>query len=76
MADLGERDTFPFEERTFLQRAMEALDEDNDKGKAILGRHSESVWTGKGESHTQWDLIRSAFSLVESCQITTERSAP
>ena len=69
MADLGERDTFPFEERTFLQRAMEALaGEDNDKVKAILGRHSESVWTGKGESHTQWDLIRSAFSLVESCQ--------
>lgn len=69
MADLGERDTFPFEERTFLQRAMEALaGEDNDTVKAILGRHSESVWTGKGESHTQWDLIRSAFSLVESCQ--------
>lgn len=69
MADLGERDTFPFEERTFLQRAMEALArEDNDKVKAILGRHSDSVWTGKGESHTQWDLIRSAFSLIECCQ--------
>jgi hypothetical protein len=69
MADLGERDTFPFEERTFLQRAMEALaGDDSDKVKAILGRHAQSVWTGKGESQAQWDLIRSAFSLMECCQ--------
>lgn len=69
MADLGERDTFPFEERTFLQRAMEALArDDTDKVKAILGRHAQSVWTGKGESQAQWDLICSAFSLVECCQ--------
>lgn len=69
MADLGERDTFPFEERTFLQRAMEALaSDDTDRVKAILGRHAQSVWTGKGESQAQWDLIRSAFALIESCQ--------
>jgi len=69
MADLGERDTFPFEERTFLQRAMEALArDDTDKVKAILGRHAQSVWTGKGESQAQWDLIRSAFALMECCQ--------
>lgn len=69
MADLGERDTFPFEERTFLQRSMEALArDDTDKVKAILGRHAQSVWTGKGESQAQWDLIRSAFSLMECCQ--------
>ena len=69
MTDLGERDTFPFEERTFLQRAMEALArDDTDKVKSILGRHAQSVWTGKGESQAQWDLIRSAFSLMECCQ--------
>lgn len=69
MADLGERDTFPFEERTFLRRAMEALArDDTDKVKAILGRHAQSVWTGKGESQAQWDLIRSAFALMECCQ--------
>ena len=69
MADLGERDTFPFEERTFLQRAMEALArDDTDRVKAILGRHKQSVWTGKGESQAQWDLIHSAFALIESCQ--------
>ena len=69
MADLGERDTFPFEERTFLRRAMEALArDDTDKVKVILGRHVQSVWTGKGESQAQWDLIRSAFALMECCQ--------
>lgn len=69
MADLGQRDTFPFEERTFLQRAVEALArDDTDKVKAILGRHAQSVWTGKGESLAQWDLIRAAFALMESCQ--------
>ncbi len=69
MADLGERDTFPFEERTFLQQAMEALArDDTDKVKAILNRHTQSVWTGKGESQSQWDLIGAALALMESCQ--------
>lgn len=69
MTDLGERDTFPFEERTFLHNAMEAMArDDTDKVKAILGRHAQSVWTGKGESQAQWDLIRSAFALIECCQ--------
>lgn len=69
IADLGERDTFPFEERTFLLRAMDALmRDDTDKLKAILGRHAQSIWTGKGENQAQWDLIRSAFSLIECCQ--------
>ena len=69
IADLGERDTFPFEERTFLQRAIEGLAcHDTDRVRAILGRHAQSVWTGKGESQAQWDLIRSAFALMEICQ--------
>ena len=69
LVDLGERDTFPFEERTFLQRAMEALARgDTDKVRAILGRHAESVWTGKGESQSQWHLIRAALALMECCQ--------
>lgn len=69
MADLGDRDTFPFEERTFLQRAIEALArDDTDIVKAILTRHAHSVWTGKGESQSQWHLISSALALVESCQ--------
>lgn len=69
MADLGELDTFPFEERTFLQRAMEALlADDTDRVRSILARHAQSVWTGKGESQAQWYLLRSALALIETCQ--------
>lgn len=69
LADLGERDTFPFEERTFLQRATEALQrDDTDKVRRILERHAQSVWTGKGESLAQWDLLRAALALIEACE--------
>ncbi len=67
-ADLGDRDTFPFEERTFLTRAIEGiLRDDNDRVRHILERHQQSVWTGKGESRSQWDLIRSAAELMQTC---------
>ena len=69
ITDLGERDTFPFEERTFLHQAMNALQvDDTDTVRHILSRHVQSVWVGKGESQAQWDLLRSALSLVEACQ--------
>lgn len=66
--DLGDRDTFPFEERTFLSRAIEAiLRDDIDRVRSISERHQQSVWTGKGESRAQWDLIRSATELLQTC---------
>lgn len=66
--DLGDRDTFPFEERTFLSRAIEGiLRDDVDRVRHILDRHQQSVWTGKGESRAQWDLIRSATELMQTC---------
>ncbi|MEL4247440.1 PglZ domain-containing protein [Shewanella xiamenensis] len=69
IVDLGDRDTFPFEERTFLHQAMDALQRDNtDTVRHILSRHAQSVWTGKGESQAQWDLLRSSLALVEACQ--------
>ena len=65
-ADLGDRDTFPFEERTFLTRAIEGLLRDDiDRVRHILEWHEQSVWTGKGESRAQWDLIRSAVGLMQ-----------
>jgi len=67
IVDLGERDTFPFEERTFLHQAMDALQrDDTDKVRHILSRHAQSVWTGKGESQAQWDLLLSSLALVEA----------
>lgn len=74
--DLGVRDTFPFEERTFLRAAIAGLaSNDTDVTRAVLARHKGSVWLGKGESQAQWDLVRAGLSLVEACD-DFERQLP
>lgn len=67
-SNLGCRDTFPFEERTFLANAIQSvLRNDIDGVREIMARHEQSVWTGKGESRAQWDLIRAATELLQTC---------
>jgi hypothetical protein len=67
--DLGERDTFPFEERTFLRAAIKGITtNDTDAARRVLARHKNSVWLGKGESQAQWELVRAGVSIVEACQ--------
>ena len=74
--DLGERDTFPFEERTILRTAIKGIvTGDTDTTRRVLTRQKSSVWLGKGESQAQWDLIRAALSLVEACD-DFERQLP
>lgn len=69
LTDLGQRDTFPFEERTFLQRAIKAYQcEDVDTVRRVLSQHERSVWTIKGESRARWDLMRSALELSLACE--------
>lgn len=69
ISDLGKLDTFPFEERTFLHSAVKALKEDRlDDVRAIVGRHKNSVWLGKGESQAQWGLVTAALHLVTACE--------
>ncbi|MEI6260315.1 MAG: PglZ domain-containing protein [Deltaproteobacteria bacterium] len=66
--DLGDRDTFSFEERTFLKQAIAALmTEDMDRVRHILAGRKDSVWLGKGESQSQWGLVEAALSLVSVC---------
>jgi hypothetical protein len=66
--NLGERDRFPFEERTFLRMAIKGITtNDADTTLHALIRHKNSVWLGKGESQAQWDLVRAALNLVEAC---------
>ncbi|MCI0390266.1 MAG: PglZ domain-containing protein, partial [Acidobacteria bacterium] len=68
--DLGVKDTFPFEERTFLRRAIEGLSKDDlDQTRRLLDRHKHSVWRNKGESQAQWELIQSALNLIEACDL-------
>ena len=74
--DLGDRDTFPFEERTFLQAAIKGiLSDETDTTRHIIDRRRNSVWLGKGESQAQWELIRSGLALVECCD-DNERQLP
>ena len=74
--DLGERDTFPFEERTFLRTAIKGITaNDADATRRVLSGRKSSVWMDKGESQAQWELVRSALSLVEACD-DFERQLP
>ncbi|AYN19668.1 PglZ domain-containing protein [Alcaligenes aquatilis] len=76
LEDLGERDTFPFEERTFLRTAIKGIvTDDTDATRRVLARHKGSVWLGMGESQAQWELVRSGLSLVEACD-DFERQLP
>lgn len=66
--DLGRRDTFPFEERWFLERAIECLQkDDHDAVRKILHGREASVWSNIGESQVQWGLVRAVLELVEVC---------
>lgn len=66
--NLGDRDTFSFEERTFLRQAMAGLmTDDLDRTRHILNRRKDSVWLGKGESQSQWGLVEAALNLVSAC---------
>lgn len=66
--DLGVRDTFPFEERSFFAHCLAAIDKDDvDTCRSILARNQKSVWTGLGESQVQWSLIASIVGLIEAC---------
>jgi hypothetical protein len=68
LTDFGQRDTFPFEERAYLQHAMHSLEhEDTDQVRTMLQRHTHTVWSGTGESQAQWGLLQTALQLMEAC---------
>lgn len=67
LRDLGVRDTFPFEERHFLERAVDALlNEELDTVRRILEQRRHSVWASRGDSRVDWDLITTTLRLVET----------
>jgi hypothetical protein len=74
--DLGSRDTFPFEERTFLKQAINGLLQDNlDLTRQLLGNHQRSIWRSKGENQEQWSLLQAALRLISTCE-DFERQLP
>lgn len=69
LEDLGVRDTFPFEERTVLAGAVRALCAGRlDAVRATVLRSAGSVWSEKGESRAQWDLLGAALALIDACE--------
>ncbi len=67
--DLGMRDTFPFEERTFFSQAVDALQRDDmDRVRQLLSRHEHSIWRQRGENMEQWQLLEAAAQLIEACE--------
>ena len=68
LTDLGARDTFAFEERTFLHQAMAAFSAgDLDAVRDRLNRHEHSVWSARGESRGHWQLVEAATELATHC---------
>lgn len=66
--NLGSRDTFPFEERTFLKQAINGLlQNDLDIPRQLLSKHERSIWRSKGENQEQWLLLQAALSLIAAC---------
>jgi hypothetical protein len=74
--DLGERDTFPFEERTFLTRAVRALCAgDVEQVQRVLDGRARSVWRETGDGAGQWGALSAALALLSACDAAGERLA-
>lgn len=66
--DLGVRDTFPFEERTFLRRAAAGIESGElERTRPLISRARKSVWCRRSETVQQWDLVEAALGLVQLC---------
>ncbi len=74
ITDLGVRDTFPFEERSFFAQAVEAFQRDNlDKLHTIVRHRQNSIWMGRGEHQAQWRLLEAAADLSAACAEAEDR---
>lgn len=66
MTRLGERDTFSFEERLFLQRMVDkALAGDLDGAREIAKSRQKSIWLSQEERLAEWLLANKALDLLD-----------
>lgn len=66
---LGNRDTFPFEEKCYLKQAIDALIADErDLTRKIVREHANSVWSANSDSQVNWELVKSSQRLLETCE--------
>ena len=65
---LGRRDTFPFEEKSYLRQAIQALlTDDGATTRSIVSEHASSVWSLKTDSQVNWEMVKSSQRLIEIC---------
>lgn len=66
--NLGTRETFYFEGRTFLENAIGGVLGDNSIAvREILHRRADSVWRVRGDNQPVWTMLAAALDLIENC---------
>ena len=67
MTRIGERDTFSFEERFYLQQFVdEALEGQFDKARDIGESRKKSFWLSQEDRLAEWSLASRALELLEA----------
>ncbi|MHB9007783.1 MAG: PglZ domain-containing protein, partial [Limisphaerales bacterium] len=67
MTYLGERDTFSFEERFYLQRVVDrALADQLDAAREICNSRKRSIWLGQEDRLAEWSLASRALELLDA----------
>lgn len=65
--DLGQTDTFAFEEKNFLRRASVAIRASQwDAARDILDAHKTSLWTEEGERRLLWRILELGLETLEN----------
>jgi hypothetical protein len=69
MTHLGERDTFSFEERFYLQRLVDrALEGQIEQAKEIAESRKKSIWLSQEDRLAEWSLAARALALLDAAQ--------
>ncbi|QLA17320.1 PglZ domain-containing protein [Desulfolutivibrio sulfoxidireducens] len=70
--DPGERDTFPFEERRLLGRAVElVVAGDIDAARAVIEKRKRSIWRRDPQRSPAWTTLERAAALIESSSVVS-----
>jgi len=72
ITDLGDTDTFGFEERRFLQRASKAIEASEwPLAAKILATHKRSLWTEEGERGLLWRVLELGLETLERIELAS-----
>jgi hypothetical protein len=69
LSRLGERDTFAFEERRFLnQFVAAALADRPEEARTIHRERRRSIWLRQGDRQSEWEVAERALDLLETAE--------